>query len=381
MDTFKKNDLERLLRVEATGCVSIYLPTFKSGPEVQQGPIRLKNLMKIAENHLVDLGQRSADVLDQLKPIEKLIHDAEFWKFQNDGLALFLSPIGLETYRLPIQFEPVVSVDNKFNVRPLLMHLNGNGEFYIMAISINDARVFKASKFKIEALDVENLPVNLKQALNLDKSQSTTLNRAPGFSAGTPTHGSLEFSDIEKKEISQYFRKINNALSETLKSETHPLVFAGVDALFAIYKEVNSYPHLHSECIHGNPEILTPAQLHAKAWPMVASVFAEPQISMREKFEMLNGKKSPLASIKFEEIFFAAHQSRVETLMIAKSASQWGNFDLDNLQINARNVKDINDHDLLSAMITPVILSGAEVYLLDLEDMPEAEPLAALFRY
>ncbi|MDO9593280.1 MAG: hypothetical protein Q7I98_08890 [Erysipelotrichaceae bacterium] len=381
MDTFKKTDLERLLHVEADGCVSIYLPTFKAGPEVQQGPILLKNLLKEAEERLVALGRRRPEVLEQLKPIDKLMRDAEFWKFQSDGLAIFLSPDGLETFRLPVQFEPVVCIDKKFNIRPLMPHLHGDGVFYILALSLNDVRFFKASKHEIEEFNIEALPVNLDQALNMDKSQGATLNRAPGFNSGVPSHGSLELSEFEKTEIRQYFRIIDRALSKTLKTSTRPLVIACIDALFALYKEVNVYAKLHTECISGNPETLSPAQLHAKAWPIVESYFTSSLYTSREKFEMLNGQKSPLASTKLEDIFFAAQGRRVESLMISKAASQWGSFDLEKNNLVTSDTPQENDRDLINALVTPAILSGAEVYFLNLEEMPDEEPLAAVFRY
>lgn len=381
MDTFKKQDLERLLLVEAEGCVSIFMPTFKTGPEVQQAPILLKNLTKEAEERLVQLGRRRPEVLDLLKPIEKLTHDTEFWKHQDDGLALFLSPDGFETFRLPVRFEPSLTVDHKLNVRPILPHLHGDGQFYILAISLNDARFFKASKHEIKELEIENLPLNKEQALGLDKSQSLTLNRAPGFSSGVPAHGSLELSDQEKTEIRQYFRKVDQALSSTLKSAKEPMVIAGVDALFHLYREVNTYPHLLGECIKGNPEALTPAQLHIKAWPMVGASFTGALMSTRDKFSKLFNKQSPLVSSKLEEIFFAAQQKRVESLFIAKSANQWGDFDLEKLEVAASDEPDQAKRDLLNAMVSPALLSGANVYVLDLEDMPQGEPLAAVFRF
>lgn len=381
MDTFKKQDLERLLLVEAEGCVTLYLPTFKTGPEVQQAPILLKNLTKEAEERLVRLGRRRPEVLEFLKPLDQLLHDSEFWKHQEEGLALFLTPDRFETFRLPHRFEPSISVDHRLNVRPLLPHLHGDGVFYLLAVSQNDVRCFKGSRTDMEELDIESLPLNKDQALGLDKSQSITLKNGPGASFGVPTHGSLELSDIEKNEVRQYFRKVDQALSEILKAEKAPLIFAGVEAHFALYKEANTYPHLFGECLKGNPEVLSPAQLHSKAWPLVQNHFMSPFYAAREKFSMLHGKNSPLASAKFEEIFFAAHQSRIETLMVSKTASQWGTFDLEQLQLEPVQEVLPEHRDLLSAMLPAAIQSGATVYTLDLEEMPEGEPIAALFRY
>jgi len=41
-----------------------------------------------------------------------------------------------------------------------------------------------------------------------------------------------------------------------------PLVLAGVEYLFPIYQEANTYPDLVEEGITGNPENLKPEELH-----------------------------------------------------------------------------------------------------------------------
>ena len=52
MDILTKVELEGLMRKEQQWCVSIYLPTHRTGTETQQDPIRLKNLLREAEKHL-----------------------------------------------------------------------------------------------------------------------------------------------------------------------------------------------------------------------------------------------------------------------------------------------------------------------------------------
>ena len=61
MDRFSKNVLRDLMDKKPGLCVSIYAPTHRSGPEVQQGPIRLKNLLKRAEEQLVEGGLRAPE--------------------------------------------------------------------------------------------------------------------------------------------------------------------------------------------------------------------------------------------------------------------------------------------------------------------------------
>ncbi len=71
------------MRTQAEPCVSIFMRTERTGREIQQNPIRLKNLVKEAEDRLHQLGVRSSESL--LKPVTELIDDGAFWRRQGDG--------------------------------------------------------------------------------------------------------------------------------------------------------------------------------------------------------------------------------------------------------------------------------------------------------
>jgi hypothetical protein len=59
MDVTRRTDLERLALQGAGPCVSLFLPTHRAGPEVQQAPIRLKNLLRQAIEALQAGGVRA----------------------------------------------------------------------------------------------------------------------------------------------------------------------------------------------------------------------------------------------------------------------------------------------------------------------------------
>ena len=52
MDLLDRNALWSLMEEGAERCVSIYLPTHRAGSDIQQDPIRLKNLLRRAEESL-----------------------------------------------------------------------------------------------------------------------------------------------------------------------------------------------------------------------------------------------------------------------------------------------------------------------------------------
>lgn len=67
-------------------CASVFMPTHRHGPETQQGPIRLRNLLDRAVDGLraLDVAGPPADEL--LAPLWALVDDVPFWQHQGDGL-------------------------------------------------------------------------------------------------------------------------------------------------------------------------------------------------------------------------------------------------------------------------------------------------------
>jgi release factor family 3 len=81
--------------------------------------------------------------------------------------------------------------------------------------------------------------------------------------------------------IIEYFRTLDAALHETLREERAPLVLAGVEYLWPLYRAANTYPHLTEGGVAGNPHGLRPDELHEKAWKLVEPYFARPEREAR----------------------------------------------------------------------------------------------------
>ena len=100
MDVLSRDELKTLIEASESPCVSLFLPTHRAGPEIQQDPIRLKNLLRQAEEGLAARGLRDREIRDLLAPAEQLLPERPFWQNQSDGLALFRSPALFRTLPL-----------------------------------------------------------------------------------------------------------------------------------------------------------------------------------------------------------------------------------------------------------------------------------------
>ena len=154
MDLLNKDQLWSLMEVADEACVSIYLPTHSAGDQIQQDPIRLKNLLRIAEEKLTESGMRSTAAKDLLEPARVLLDDDGFWRHGTQELAIFVAPGFFRYYRLPVEFKELVVVTGRFHIKPLLSLLLDDGSFYILALSQKRVRLLRGTRHSVEELDI-----------------------------------------------------------------------------------------------------------------------------------------------------------------------------------------------------------------------------------
>lgn len=383
MNELSKDELRLLIEKGKAPSLSIYLPTHRAGVEVQQNAIRLKNLLKEAEERLVSGGRRAAEAEKFLEPVQALVKNTPFWRQQSSGLALFLCPDFFRTYRLPVEFQPSVVLAGRFNVKPLLPLFNTEGRFYVLALSQKDVRLLECSRYSARQTRPEGIPSGIDEALKYDVfEKQISTHSAPANttgSRGAMFHGHGSSTDLSKEYIMRFLQQVDRGLKAHFRDERSPLVVAGVDYIFAMYREANSYPSLLETAINGNPDQVSAEDLHAQAWPIVEPWFRKEQEEAQVRYRQSIG--TGLASNNLEEIVPAAHHGRVGYLFVEVGQEKWGTFDSQTgkvvLHAGGRN----GDEDLIDFAAIQTLATGGKVYAIRRERMPDSEPVAALFRY
>jgi hypothetical protein len=388
MDILKQRDLQQLIETNGECCVSLFMPTHRVGREQQQDPIRFKNLVVRAQERLLGYGLRRPEVQGLMRPAENLVEDGDFWQHQDDGLAVFLSSNFLQTYRLPSQFKELLAIANNFHIKPLLPLFSTNGQFYILAVSLNKIRLFLATRDTVSEMQLPNVPTSMQEALFMDVPEkhldyhTGTKNPSPHGNRPAAFHGQGAQSDEEeKKNILRYFQYVDKGLKNELDSMSIPMVLAGVEYLLPIYHEANTYNSLLDEGLEGNPEGLSAKELHQRAWEMVEPIFRANQREAMKRFERLHGKQSSMASDDLVTVVKAAKYGRVDTLFVPLGIQQWGRFDVDNNQVLLEEEPSLENEDLLDFVASQTILNSGQVYALQPEELPGKGDLAAILRY
>jgi hypothetical protein len=380
MNELSKDELKLLIEKGRTPSLSIYMPTHRAGAEVQQNAIRLKNLLKEAEEGLLRGGRRAIEAEKFLEPVQALVKNSPFWRQQSNGLALFLCPDFFRTYRLPVEFLPSVVLAERFNVKPLLPLFNTEGRFYVLALSQKDVRLLVCSRYGVKETRPEGLPRDIDEALKVDPAGKRLRSRSSS-SGGTGPRGSTAWTDemYTKENVLRYLQQIDKSLRAILKDERDPLIFAGVEYVFSLYREVNTYAGLAETAIIGNPDQASAEELHAQALPIVEPWFLREQEEARVRYRQSLG--TGLASNNLEEIVPAAHHGRVGYLFVEVGKEKWGTFNPETGKTVLHNGGKQGDEDLIDFAAVQTLGSGGKVYAVHRDRMPDREPVAALFRY
>jgi hypothetical protein len=383
MKLLSRAELEELMQPREGACVSLFAPMVKAGPETQQNPIRFKNLVRQAQDALVERGLAEPGARELLAPASGLIDDTPFWQHQSTGLAVFVSPSTFRYYRLPLELRELAVVEDRFHLKPLLPLFSGDGRFYVLALSQKRVRLLEATRHSVRELDLGDLPTSLNEAVGYELEETHIQ-----YHSGTRTsrgasspvyHGQGGGEDDVKLEIQKFFNLLDGGVRSLIAERDAPLVLAGVEFLFPLYRQGSGHPHLVEGGVTGNHDATSAEELQEKAWPLVEPLFTRSQAAAAGRFRDLLGTGQ--ASGQFDDVVTAAHDGRVETLFVALGTRRWGSFDEERREVDLAEHNGPGTEDLVDFAALQTLLKGGQVFAVQPEHVPEGGAVAAVYRY
>jgi hypothetical protein len=382
MDLLSLQIFNQLIHYKSDLSLSIYLPTLKAGREIQQNPVRFKNLLSQAESMLEEkgLGRKGRD--EFLDSAWNLQGNREFWQNQEKGLVVFLSENLFRTFRLPLDFDQRIILDRRFHVKPLLPLFLENERFYLLALSRKDLKLYAATRFDLEEIPLKNTPTSLEEALKFDDPERELQYQAGAAGStgdGVIFHGHHPEND-QKDNLVRYFHMVDQGVMAAIGNRSDPLVLAGLDYLQPLYRQVNSYSGLLEEGVYGNVDQADLAQLHHKAWEIVQE---KGDISLKKEIDRYHALKDSKKSSSLREILPAAYHGRVERLFVDLQLAVWGQYNAEQDMLQYLQQEDPKSRDLIDLAVIHTLLNGGSVQNLsekDLEGLTQSG-LAAILRY
>ena len=379
-DVLSDAELRALIAVTSPHCVSLYLPTHEAGSRAAQDPIRLKNLVARAKQELEDLGAGASDIAALLGPVESIVDDAGFWAHSTPGLAVFVSEEGVQRFRLAGPVAEAVVVSDRFWIAPLVPFVASGGSFHVLALSENQVRFLRGSRYEVTELGLGDIPASLADALPFDDREaqlhSHGSDRVGAGRVSATFHGHGGASDFGDVDLVRFLQLVDRGLADLLGDASAPLVLAGVDEIVSWFRKLSHHKNIAESYVGGNPERLSPEELHDRALPLVASDLDADRLRAYERFD------SSAATVQtLPEALEAASGGRVADLFVLSGSHIWGSCDAEGRLIEQGADRRAGDHDLIDLTIRETLGHGGAVFAVDASGMPTDAAIAAVLRY
>ncbi len=387
-DYMSKAEFNRLADYHGLNCISLYLPTFRAGEEVDshKGELRLKNLVKELRGKLEEKKLNSGEIDRLTQPLLALMEDVHFWRNQSDGLALFLQDGNMETFTLPIHFDEFIYLSDHYYLKPVVSLFSDTGKFYLLTLNLKNVRLFEGSRHTITELDVEDiLPGRLEDAVGYDyEEKSLQFRTGHGGNpehkdAGASFHGQGSGKDDKKNEIDKFFRSVDEGVMKILHDQKDPLVLACVEEYFSLYKEANTYKYLYDQFIDRNPGQEDPILLHELAWGLLEEHFKKERKQKIDQFLDLSARGRTASGI--DDIVPAAIDGRIDTLFIQPGREEYGIFKQETHEV-VKGEEHANAAALFNLATIHTLRNDGQVYKCSADEMPLKDTeINALLRF
>jgi hypothetical protein len=361
VDVPTRGQVEQLLNARAPGCVSIYVPTSPLTQEAEASRIELKNLARDAVGQL-EAAALGRDAVEEVRDgLEALVGDDDFWAEQAHSLAVFATPAGMSTFRLPNRLTAEIEVGDRFYVKPLLRAVTFPQAAFVLALAAGAVRLVEVTR------DGPAFPVAV-----------------PGMpsDAGPIGVGSSDARMLgdagQKVRLRQYARRVDQALRGVLGGHELPLILAAAEPLASIYRSVSGAPQLVEPAIAGNPEGMSDAELADAARGALDQLYAEQLAAVRERFGQRAAEER--ASTDVAEVARAATAGAVATLLVDIDEKLPGEVD-DAGAVTLSDTDDAASYGVVDELARRVLLHGGQVLAVRREDVPGGGALAAMLRY
>jgi len=382
MQRIRRAELQDLVEWKQSPCVSLFMPMHVKDRNAMEDPVRLRKLTDEAQKGLEDAGLRRTEAEKLLAPLRDLPLNNEAWQHRGRSIAFFAAPGFQRIIQTSGELEPLVQVNDHFFVLPLVPLITDSERFFLLAISQNGVRFFEGNSEGLREESLAGIPKNLEAAIDIeDAEHGQRYHSGDAGSRGKQMalhHGQGGKPETIKEDMRQFLRQIAAAVDRRLLNERAPLVLATVEATVPMWRETSDYKFLLDEFVGGNPDHLSAAELHTKAWPVVKPALGSYRKWCEQRMAESQGAKLALS---LRDIVPAAISRRISALFIDCKRSRWGQYDPANNAVVLHKQREPGDQDLVELAAVETMRNGGDVFDLPPEEGGVRESAEALLRF
>ena len=373
MQTINSNLLKELTTIQGEPCISIYMPTHRFPPSNSTDPITFKNIYKKIQQYIRSNGL--VDYENLLQSLEKLMEDKAFWKNNQEGLAIFAYAKELRILQLPEKVQESIYIAKSLCVKPLFKLLQENRSYYLLALALDEVRLYRGDKYNMEDLHIEDrIPTSMKEALG---EELTDNHLHASVVVGAGLHGYMEKSQEEDIDMDRFFRKIDQAILQHYPIPPDiPLFLLTLPEHQTHFRRISKHQNFAEMHLDISPQAISKPVILEKMRHILDQLLDKQKKDLLERFEL--AASDNLSSLDIGDIVRDAIDGKVELLCLEEDKSINGHIDIEKRTVvyNTRQYTDI-----VNDIACIVFDYGGQVVTLKKEEMPHQADLFTINRY
>jgi hypothetical protein len=411
MDYIGRDTFRTLLENRKDPSISIYCEFDHQNRRGKNHQLKFENAVKEAKRLLTDEYAEEL-VSDVIESLETIVEDTEFWNWQSKGLAVFVSPDHVRTFRLGTAVGDHMVVGSNFHTRPLLDVLMLPDRYWVVALGRGETRLFEGTRDGIEPMDLASVPESLQEAIEVDEPPHDHINRdspdagsiertskpsaAPGKTTGSSKAGAgggtvsqppIFFGygageDDEKPHLRSFFTKVDRGLQDMLAGSHEPVILAAPEREASMFRDVSELDNLADTFIEGSVIDWNESRLHEQAWEIAEGLVDNRIDDALELWEREYGRGS--GEMDLQNIAKRTIQNQVRAIMIERGRHVWGTLDRETGEVSVEGEGDKDPSatvdDLLDELAEFVFLRGGQALHVPPEKLPGDSGAAAILR-
>ncbi|MEX2585291.1 MAG: hypothetical protein WD315_02780 [Balneolaceae bacterium] len=373
-----RETIEELARKSDSLNLTITMPTHKKGEEVQQNPIRFKNLIVSAKAKLTEKGLRPQQVDEWMKGPEQLLEDLNYWNHTDEGFVLCMNESVYRIFQLPYSVSEQVYLNDHFLVTPLFPMVSMNGTWHVLALSSKNIRLLRCTREQVEDVTPDDIFRSIDDYI--DEKPEAHLQFHTGASGKDAMFFGHGGSNEEKKTLlKKYLHGVEESVTRDMKKSGDPLLIAATEEVFSMYRSLNKYNRLHEEPIEGHSGEMKAHELRDIGWEKIKTVFLK---EMYRAIDQFSSQKRDEVSNNLSEIVESTVMGKTDTLFVSMDEFRWGHYDETEHTVHLENGRESDQStELLNWTALKAMEQGARIYVLPRNEMPDRSDIAALYRF
>ncbi len=360
-------ELQKLVAARGEAFVSFYLPTTPETQHIGQARTELGNLLKQAEDQLEAVGTPKRTIWPVAEQVNDLIDDDDFWTYQANSLALFVTPDSLRAFRLPNHLTTTVQVADRFHIKPLLRAISVQQHAFVLALAENEIRLIEVfADLPAQEIRVPGMPKDAASAVGTANVNSRNYTNRKGGSEG------------QNVLLRSFARKVDAALRPVLSGRSEPLILAAAEPLWSIFRSVCSHDGLAAEGIRTSPVRVSASELATQARPILDGLH---KAALEDVHGLFSARENEgRATTQVARAARAATYGAVDTLLVDIDEVMPGTVD-ENGEVAFEDQESAMSYGIVDEIAGRVLASGGRVLAVRRDDIPQKDSLAAILRY